>query len=124
MTELLTIDEDTDEYFFSRNWTDGLPVVAPTVDKVNKMLDAVQLESSVVLGEVAERSRQLTAEKAAINAVMAGCKPEYFPIVVAALSAILDPAFNAHTVLTSTGGAVERLRENATTISSSIVHLY
>jgi hypothetical protein len=105
MTELLTIDEDADEYFFSRNWTDGLPVVAPTVDKVNKMLEAVQLDSSVVLGEVAERSRQLTAEKAAINAVMAGCKPEYFPIVVAALSAILDPAFNAHTVLTSTGGA-------------------
>ena len=51
------------------------------------------------------RGRGVTLEKAAINAVMAGCRPEYFPVVVAALEAMFDPEFNLHTVLTSTGGA-------------------
>jgi len=54
---------------------------------------------------VPERHRHVTVEKAAVNAVLAGCRPEYFPVVLAAVAAMLDPAFNAHTALSSTGGA-------------------
>ena len=93
------------EYFFDRGWTDGLPVVPPTPDLVDEFLAVVDLEPNAVLGSIPERDRQLTAEKAAINSVMAGCKSEYFPVVVAALEAILDPSFNAHAAMSSTGGA-------------------
>jgi hypothetical protein len=103
-----TLSVSTDEsieVFFERGWTDGLPVVPPTPELVDAMLAAGGVEGDEVIGSVPERSRTVTAEKAAVNAVMAGCKPEYFPIVLAGLGAVLDPAFNANTVFTSTGGA-------------------
>ena len=62
-------------------------------------------DPELLVGFVPARGRGVSLEKAAINAVMAGCKPEYFPVVVAALEAMFDEAFNLHTVLTSTGGA-------------------
>lgn len=73
--------------------------------RVQAMLDYAGLPAGTVVGAVPQRHREVTAEKAAINAVMAGCRPEYFPVVIAALSAMLDPAFNANTALSSTGGA-------------------
>jgi hypothetical protein len=110
MAQVLQIDEgDAQEEMFARNWTDGLPVVPPTPTRVDAMLAGAGLAATDVLGEIKERGRSLTAEKAAINAVMAGCLPEYFPVVVAALRAMLTPAFNAHTALTSTGGAASCL---------------
>lgn len=110
MAEVFEIDEsDAQEEMFARNWTDGLPVVPPTKQRVEEMLSGAGLKPDEVLGEIRERSRYLTAEKAAINAVLAGCKPEYFPVVVAGLRALLTPAFNAHTALTSTGGAASCL---------------
>jgi hypothetical protein len=107
MTDSLTLDElDVQEVFFERGWTDGLPIVAPTPERVQAMLELVQAEDpDLLIGYLASRRRGVTMEKAAINAVMAGCRPEYFPIVVAALEAMFDPAFNLHGVLTSTGGA-------------------
>jgi hypothetical protein len=106
MAEQLNISStEAVEYFFDRGWTDGLPIVPPTPDLVEKLLGVVDLAPDAVLGSVPERDRHLTAEKAAINSVMAGCKPEYFPLVVAALEAILDPEFNAHAAMSSTGGA-------------------
>jgi hypothetical protein len=102
----LTIEEaDIHEEFYARGWTDGFPVVPPTLGRVQAMLDYAGVAATDFVGTVAERSREVSAEKAAINAVMAGCKAEYFPVVLAALGAVLDPAFNAHTVVTSTGGA-------------------
>lgn len=97
--------DDVHEEFFSRGWTDGLPVVPPTPERVAAMLDHAGVSADDVVGTVPERSRDVTAEKAAINAVMAGCPTEVFPVVLAGLAAILDPAFGAHTVVTSTGGA-------------------
>jgi hypothetical protein len=91
--------------FFERGWTDGLPIVPPTLERVRALLDAGGREPDETLGSVSQRSRSVSAEEAAINAVMAGCAPEHFPLVVAGVSAMLDPAFNAHAVLTSTGGA-------------------
>src|SRR3954463_14390624 len=106
MASLVEIDrEHVQEELFERGWTDGLPVVPPTPALVAATLATVDLEPDDVLGSVARRNRSVTVEQAAINAVMAGCRPEYFPLVVAALGALLDPAFNAHAALTSTGGA-------------------
>lgn len=106
MTDVVTVDEaDAMEFMFESGWTDGLPVVPPTPARVGAMLAAAGRTGEDVLGSVPARRRVVTAEIAAVNAVMAGCKPEYFNIVVTALEAVLDPAFNVNTVVTSTGGA-------------------
>jgi hypothetical protein len=107
MSETLSLEEhDVQEEFFARGWTDGLPVVPPTPERVEAMLEVVGADDpGLLIGYLAARGRGVTLEKAATNAVMAGCKPEYFPVVVAALEAMFDPAFNLNTVLTSTGGA-------------------
>jgi hypothetical protein len=73
---------------------------------VQALLDVAGADDpDLLIGYLAARGRGVTMEKAAINAVMAGCAPEFFPVVVAALEAMFDPAFNLNTVLTSTGGA-------------------
>lgn len=82
--------DDAVELYFEKGWTDGLPVVPPTENKIMAFLDYAGLEPDVVLGEIPERDRAITAEKLAINAVMAGCKAEYMPILVAAVEAICD----------------------------------
>ena len=107
MSETLTLEEqDVQEEFFARGWTDGLPIVPPTRERVEAMLEVVLAsDPDLLIGFLPARGRGVSLEKAATNAVMAGCKPEYFPVVVAALEAMFDPAFNLHTVLTSTGGA-------------------
>jgi hypothetical protein len=102
----LTIDADEAHEELDRlGWTDGLPVVAPTIARVDALLATTPRRPEDVLGTVPERHRHVTVEKAAVNAVLAGCRPEHFPFVVAAVEAMLDPAYNAHTALSSTGGA-------------------
>ena len=81
---------DAIEECYRRGWTDGLPVVPPTADRVEAMLEAVGLEPDHVLGEVPVRRRALTAEQAAANAVMAGCLPSYFPVVLATMRALFE----------------------------------
>ena len=78
---------------YRRGWTDGLPVVPPTADRVAAMLNHVGLAPDHVLGEVPVRRRILTAEQAAANTVMAGCLPEYFPIVLTVMDVLFhhDP---------------------------------
>src|SRR6476660_9696537 len=106
MTDVLTVDEvDAIEFMFDQGWTDGLTVVPPTPERVGAFLAAVERDGNDVLGAVPARRKVVTAEIAAVNAVMAGCKPEYFNIVLTALEAVLDPAFNVNTAATSTGGA-------------------
>ena len=89
------VDETLDaiEECFRHGWTDGLPVVPPTLERVEAMLNYVSLPPEQVLGEVPVRRRALTAEHAAANAVMAGCLPEYFPVVLATMDAMFrhDP---------------------------------
>ena len=79
---------DAIEECYQRGWTDGLPVVPPTARRIAEMLDYVGLAPDHVLGEVPVRRRGLTAEQAAANAVMAGCLPSYFPVVLAAMEAL------------------------------------
>src|SRR5262249_42713559 len=96
---------DAIEACYAEGWTDGLPVVPPTEPLVDAMLAGGPWAPSDVLLHEPARDRPVTAEKAAINAVMAGCRPEYFPVVGAALQAVGDPAFMLHGPATSTGGA-------------------
>jgi hypothetical protein len=93
------------EACFAQEWTDGLPVVPPTAALVERMLAGGPWRADAVLLHEPVRDRAVTAWHAAINAVMAGCRPEYFPVVGAALSAIGDPEFTLHGPATSTGGA-------------------
>ena len=90
---------------YERGWTDGLPVVPPTEAAVQRMLDAAGLAADAQLAFITNRQVAVTAEKVAINAVMAGCLPEYMPVVVAAVEAISDPLWAYHGPATSTGGA-------------------
>ena len=96
---------DAIELCFEKGWTDGLPVVPPTEGRVRAMLDAVGLEPQHQLAFITNRQVAVTAEKVAINAVMAGCRPEYMPVVVAAVEGIADPRWGYHGPATSTGGA-------------------
>ena len=92
------------ELFHSRGWTDGLPVVPPTPDAVDACLDWAGLPAGHLIGVEPVRERAITAEKLAINAVMAGCLPMHFPVVVAAWTALLQEEFLLHGASASTGG--------------------
>lgn len=93
------------EFYYAKGWTDGFPIVPPTVKRVQGMLASVNVQADSIIGAIPERGRVFTAEVVAINAVMAGCLPGYFPIVVAAVRAITDPAFGLHGPTASTAGA-------------------
>ncbi|MEX2449927.1 MAG: hypothetical protein WD407_03650 [Rhodospirillales bacterium] len=93
------------EFCYARGWTDGLPVVPASRALVNDMLAAAALKPDTVVAEMPSRNAALTAEKVAINAVMAGCKPEYMPVVVAAVKALADPEFVLHHVASGLSGA-------------------
>ncbi|HBH01210.1 MAG TPA: hypothetical protein DDZ42_04685 [Candidatus Rokubacteria bacterium] len=96
---------DAVEFCFRQGWSDGLPVVPPTEARVRAMLEATRLPPAQQVGFVAHRAVSITAEKVAINAVLAGCRPEYMPVVVAAVEGISDPRFSYHGPGTSTAGA-------------------
>jgi hypothetical protein len=96
---------DAHEELYRLGWTDGLPVVPPRPALVEAMLAGGGVAADEVVGVLARRHRTITAHQAAVNAVMAGCLPEHFPIVLAALGALTDPAHNADTMLASTGGS-------------------
>lgn len=87
---------------YARGITDGLPVIPPTESAVRAMLDAAGLPPDELLAVVPPEGGPATVEKVAINAVMAGCLPEYFSTVIAALRAITDPKFNLLGVQTTT----------------------
>jgi hypothetical protein len=88
------------EAFVTREWCDGLPIVPPTADRVRAMLGDAEPERP--LGAMPPLWRTATLETVAVNAVMAGCRPEYFPVIVAAVDAMLDPDFNLYGVQATT----------------------
>ena len=93
------------ELCYSQGWTDGLPVMPPTDERVAAFLGHLQRGRDEMLGGVPERRRFVTVEQVAANAVMAGCLPEYAPVVVAAVEAILQPRFNLVGPSASLGGS-------------------
>src|SRR5918992_380667 len=96
---------EVNEFYQQRGWTDGLPVVPPTGESVLACLQAAGLAAGDVVGVERVRQRPITAEKVAINAVMAGCLPTYMPVVVAILRAMCQERFNLHGSSASTGGS-------------------
>ncbi len=94
--------EDVMEACFERGWTDGLPVVPPTRERVLRMLQGTTRAPDEVLGDIPPDLVPCTVEKVAVNAVMAGCKPEYLPVVIAAVEAALSEDFGMHGILCTT----------------------
>jgi hypothetical protein len=94
--------EDEMEAMFDRGWTDGLPVVPPTEARVLRMLDGTTRDPQDIVAVVPPDLVECTVEKVAINAVMAGCKPEYLPVVIAAIEAACTDTFNMHGLLATT----------------------
>jgi len=93
------------ELYYEKGWTDGMPVVPPSEDSVGAMLAAAGLRGADVVGEIPDRHVRVTADKVAINAVLAGCLPAYMPVVVAAIKGICHPDYCYHGAATSTGGS-------------------
>jgi hypothetical protein len=94
--------EDEMETAFDRGWSDGLPVVPPTPERVLRMLQGTKREPQEIVGLIPPNQAPCTVEKVAINAVLAGCKPEYLPVVLAAVEAALIDEFCMHGVLATT----------------------
>jgi hypothetical protein len=92
------------DLFAARQWTDGLPIVAPTAERVGAMLEWAAMTPDQLIGVEPVKVRTLTAEKVAVNAVMAGCQPPHFLVVAAAVQAICQPEYLLHGSSSSTGG--------------------
>lgn len=86
-------------------WTDGLPIVAPTVERVMSALEAVGWEADRRLAYEPVRNREVSALLVAANAIMAGCRPEHLPVIAAVLESMTAPQYVCHGTITSTGGA-------------------
>jgi hypothetical protein len=96
---------EANELYQRNGWTDGLPIVPPTEAAVARFLDVARLAPADVIGVEPVRRRSITAEKVAIAAVMAGCLPEYLPVVVAVVKAMCQPEYALHGSTASTGGS-------------------
>lgn len=93
---------DPIEYCFERGWTDGLPVVPPTEERVAAMLAGTKIPRATVIAKIPPGWGTATVEKIAINCVMAGCEPAYLPVVIAAVRAMTTPALNLNGMQCST----------------------
>ena len=91
-------------FFEEKGWGDGLPVIPPTEERVHAMLAATKRDPQDVIGAIPPRWAQATVEKIAINGVLAGCKPEYMPVLIAAVEALADPKLNLYALQATTGG--------------------
>ena len=92
------------EALYDRGWTDGLPLVLPTEPRVLRMLEGTSRAADEVVALVPPNLVECTVEKVAVNSVMAGCRPEYLPVVLAALEAVCTDEFNMHGILATTMG--------------------
>ena len=90
------------ELYQDRGWTDGLPIIPPTEDRVAEFLLRTDRDRREVVAVLPPRQGEATVERLAINAVMAGCRPEYFPVLLTAVEAVADPAFNLDAVQATT----------------------
>ena len=94
--------EDDHEAMFDRGWTDGLPVVPPTEARVARMLEGTSRDAHEVVCLIPPNLAECSVEKVAVNAVLAGCRPEYLPVVLASVEAVCSDEFNMHGVLATT----------------------
>lgn len=103
--EMIACDESIDsifELFYENGWTDGLPIIPPTRERVDIMMSTVDQAPDDVVAQLRPKMADATIQKLAVNAVMAGCLPSYFPVIVAAVEALADPRCNLYSVNTTT----------------------
>jgi len=93
------------ELYFRKGWTDGLPVIPPSTNSVEAMLKAAGLKGNDPVAEVRERNVCITADKVTINAVTAGCRPEYMPVVITSVKCLCHSDFGYHGIAARTDGA-------------------
>lgn len=110
-TELTSERVEIDDDLWAANaamerlgWTDGLPVIPPTEERVRRMLEPLGRQPQEEIGSIPPLWSPATLEKIAVNAVMAGCLPEYMPVLIAAVEAIGDPSLNLYALQATTGG--------------------
>ncbi len=101
--DFLDASQKVNEMFLENHWADGLPIVPPTPQLVKAMEAGTTLSPKEVLGQVAPKNGTATVEKIAINAVMAGAKPEYFPVILAGMEGFLNKHYDLTHVVASTG---------------------
>jgi hypothetical protein len=94
--------DEIDAHYQERGWTDGLPIVPPTEPRVRECLTQTTRDPREIVGVLPPRQGEATVEKIAANAVMAGCRPEYLPVVLAAIEALADPLFNLDSIQATT----------------------
>ncbi|MBN1829968.1 MAG: hypothetical protein JW884_12615, partial [Deltaproteobacteria bacterium] len=94
--------EGTNRYFYASGWTDGLPIIPPTEERLNAMIAASGWDPGLSLGLVAPMNGEATVEKIAVNAIMAGCGPDHLPVVIAATKAMIEERFNLYALQTTT----------------------
>ena len=95
--------EAANDWFLKEKLSDGLPIVPPTPARVERMLSGTKRDPHEVIGPIPPKWAPCSIEKIAINAVMAGCAPDYLPVVIAAVEAICEPRFNLYGVQATTG---------------------
>jgi hypothetical protein len=100
------------EHYFAQGWTDGLPIVPPSPLALDRMIEASHRVKDEVVAVIPPDGGEATVEAVAINAILAGCRPEHFRVVLAAVEAIADPAFNLHAIQTTTNPAAVMLVVN------------
>jgi hypothetical protein len=101
--DFVDASEKLNALFLDNRWADGLPIVPPTPELVKAMEAGTKRSPEDVLGQVAPKNGTATVEKIAVNAVMAGAKPEYFPVILAAMEGFLDKHYDLTHVMASTG---------------------
>ena len=94
---------DAIDLMFETGWTDGLPVVPPTEDRVKRFVESTGRDATELIAELPPLGGKATVERIAVNAVMAGCLPEHMPVVITAIQAMMDDRFNLRGVMCSTG---------------------
>ena len=113
--------EEVNRYFYECEWTDGLPIVPPTVEKIEEFLALTDRDPDEVLGVILADNRAVTIWSIAVNGVMAGCRPEYMPVLVALAEALADPEYGvehsgntpgAETLITLNGPIIKELGFN------------
>ncbi len=95
--------EEFNKIYLDNLWGDGLPLIPPTPERIKWMLTGTSLSPAEVVGKVPPRQGMATVEKIAINAVMAGAKPEYLPVIIAAIEALTDENYDSRHILLSAG---------------------
>lgn len=96
---------DEFEFFLEKEWSDGLPVVTPTPARVARMLEGTRLDPNELIGAIPPVMGEATVRTVAIHAVMAGCKPEYLPVVLGGIKLMLSPELNLNAVQGTMGSA-------------------